>query len=201
MSKLIVITAMTTDKLIGLNNDLPWKIPSDLAFFKEATTGKVIVVGRNTFESFGSRPLPNRLNIVFTRNITDADRELEVKYNDGEDRLLFMSDDDFKGFMLRNSGDVFIAGGAQIYKHFLDNYFVSEMLVSRVHAEYQQAKDESPIFFPDHEFSPNLWKCELIKQARKWQRGNERDSHDYDVYLYTKTLELAGGGDNAIILS
>lgn len=59
------IFAMDENRLIGNDNDLPWHLPDDLAYFKKVTTGHTIVMGRKTFESIG-RPLPNRRNIVVT---------------------------------------------------------------------------------------------------------------------------------------
>lgn len=64
---LTVIVAMDRQRGIGVDNTLPWRLPEDLAHFKRLTTGHPIIMGRKTFESIG-RPLPNRRNIVITRN-------------------------------------------------------------------------------------------------------------------------------------
>ena len=64
---LSLIVAMSTNRVIGINNSLPWHLPNDLKYFKQATMGKPIVMGRNTFESIG-KPLPGRRNIVISRN-------------------------------------------------------------------------------------------------------------------------------------
>ena len=64
---LTLIVATERHNGIGINNNLPWRLPEDLAFFKRTTTGHPILMGRKTFESIG-RPLPNRRNIVITRN-------------------------------------------------------------------------------------------------------------------------------------
>ncbi|MDQ5919980.1 MAG: dihydrofolate reductase [Pseudomonadota bacterium] len=66
-SKIVLVVAMNHDNVIGVNNQLPWHIPEDLAYFKNITMGKPIVMGRKTFESIG-RALPGRINIVVTRN-------------------------------------------------------------------------------------------------------------------------------------
>ena len=63
-----IIAAMTDDRVIGINNSLPWKLPSDMKWFRQHTLGKPILMGRKTFESFGARPLPERTNIVVTRD-------------------------------------------------------------------------------------------------------------------------------------
>lgn len=62
-----LIVAHDPNRVIGLNNEMPWHIPDDLAYFKDKTMGKAIVMGRNTFESIG-RVLPGRKNIIITRN-------------------------------------------------------------------------------------------------------------------------------------
>ncbi|PHV04591.1 diacylglycerol kinase [Janthinobacterium sp. BJB412] len=67
MTQLTIIVAMDTQRGIGIDNTLPWKLPEDMAHFKRVTTGHPIVMGRKTFDSIG-RPLPGRRNIVITRN-------------------------------------------------------------------------------------------------------------------------------------
>ena len=68
---LSIIVAMAKNRVIGINNQLPWRLPEDLKYFKTVTMNKPIVMGRKTFESIG-RPLPGRLNIVVTRNTIGA---------------------------------------------------------------------------------------------------------------------------------
>ena len=65
--RLSIVVAMDDNRLIGNKNQLPWHLPADLAYFKKLTTGKPILMGRKTYDSIG-RPLPNRRNIVMTRN-------------------------------------------------------------------------------------------------------------------------------------
>jgi dihydrofolate reductase len=67
MQNISLIVAMNQSHVIGIDNNLPWHIPEDLKFFKQITTGKPIIMGRKTFESIG-RVLPNRTNIIITRN-------------------------------------------------------------------------------------------------------------------------------------
>jgi len=65
--RLSIVVAMDDNHLIGKGNGLPWHLPADLAFFKKITTGNSILMGRKTYDSIG-KPLPNRRNIVITRN-------------------------------------------------------------------------------------------------------------------------------------
>jgi len=67
MRPLALVVAMTPDRVIGLNGDMPWHIPEDLKHFRRVTMGHAIIMGRKTHESIG-RPLPRRRNIVITRN-------------------------------------------------------------------------------------------------------------------------------------
>ncbi len=62
-----MIAAMAHDRVIGLDNQMPWHMPADLAHFKRVTLGKPVLMGRKTFESIG-RPLPGRRNLVISRN-------------------------------------------------------------------------------------------------------------------------------------
>lgn len=63
-----LIAAMTHDRVIGIGNRLPWKLPSDMRWFRQQTMGKPIIMGRKTFESFGAKPLPGRMNIIVSRD-------------------------------------------------------------------------------------------------------------------------------------
>lgn len=67
MTRLSLIVAYASNRVIGRDNTLPWRLPADLAHFKRATMGKPIIMGRKTWDSLG-RPLPGRLNIVISRN-------------------------------------------------------------------------------------------------------------------------------------
>ena len=66
------VVAMSNNQVIGINNDLPWSLKDDLAHFKKYTTGKIIIMGRKTFESIG-RPLPNRDNFVISSTLNSVD--------------------------------------------------------------------------------------------------------------------------------
>lgn len=115
---LSMIVAMAHDRVIGVDNSLPWHLPADLKYFKAVTMGKPIVMGRKTFESIG-RPLPGRQNIVITRNpdwsadgVTVVNSvEAAVRSADGAD-------------------EVMIIGGEQIYRAALpqaDRLYVTEV--------------------------------------------------------------------------
>src|SRR5476649_1920887 len=103
MSTLTIIVAMDAQRGIGINNTLPWRLPEDLAHFKRLTTGHPIIMGRKTFDSIG-RPLPNRRNIVITRN-TDW-------RHDGVEAVSSVE----AALALLDGQSGFIIGGADIYR-------------------------------------------------------------------------------------
>lgn len=100
-----LVVAFDENRLIGNGKNLPWHIPEDLKHFKELTTGNRIIMGRVTFESIG-KPLPNRENIVLSRNFEAKGVSV---YNNVEDLLKALDD------KKRN----FIIGGSKVYKELL----------------------------------------------------------------------------------
>ena len=106
-----LIAAVGKNLELGLDNKLIWHIPEDLKYFKEVTTGKTVVMGRKTFESIG-RPLPNRKNIILSRNDILIDGAQVVR--------------NFKEVL--NQDDVFIIGGESIYKLFDKSLYEKEII-------------------------------------------------------------------------
>jgi dihydrofolate reductase len=123
-----VIVAASTNMVIGKNNDLPWYIPSDLKRFKELTIGKVVYMGRNTWESIPDkfRPLPNRDNIVITRDKDYVAKGGVVASDlEGLKRIFSLSS------ILFGPDEQFIIGGAEIYKQLfpiVDKIYMTEVL-------------------------------------------------------------------------
>ncbi|WP_224248992.1 dihydrofolate reductase [Hyalangium gracile] len=101
--KLSAIVAMAANRVIGVNNQLPWRLPADLARFKRVTMGHTLVLGRKTYESIG-RPLPGRTMIVVTRQPGYAPAGVKVAHSVDEALTLAQGED-----------EVFIAGGAELY--------------------------------------------------------------------------------------
>ncbi len=107
MTRISMIAAMDRNRLIGRDNDLPWRLPADLAFFKRTTLGKPIVMGRKTWESIG-RPLPGRQNIVVTRNADYSAEGCEVA--DSIDTAIALAGD---------AEEIMLIGGAGLYRQGL----------------------------------------------------------------------------------
>lgn len=150
-----IIVAIGKNREIGKGNKLLWHIPEDLKNFKEITTGKTVIMGRKTFESIG-RPLPNRKNIVLSKN---GDKEsFEQKgiklYQNLEDLIA-----DYKNY----EEEVFIIGGEQIYREFMQ-----KGLVSRLYISYIEFSDsEADAYFP--EINYNSWKIIKEKNYDNWK--------------------------------
>ncbi|MCV2403390.1 type 3 dihydrofolate reductase [Marinomonas sp. C2222] len=133
---LSLIVAMSTNRTIGINNSLPWHLPNDLKYFKQATMGKPIVMGRKTFESIG-KPLPGRRNIVISRDENysaegiDVVSSLDAAIALGESICLVNGQD-----------EVMVIGGSQIYQLALEK-------ADRLYITHVDAEVEGDAFFPE----------------------------------------------------
>lgn len=129
----IIVAMSKKDRVIGKDNDLPWNIPEDLKHFKETTKGHPIIMGRKTFESIG-RPLPKRTNIIVTRNIEYGQDGAIVVHSLEEAIEEAKQHDD----------QLFIIGGASIYKEALEKDLVDQLIITEVVMDV-----EGDTFFPE----------------------------------------------------
>jgi dihydrofolate reductase len=146
--KVSLIVAMDAKRGIGKNNDLMWHLPNDMKFFKETTQNQVVVMGRKNYDSIPEkfRPLPNRLNVVLTRNLDFR----------ADGCLVFSSlEDCLNHFKNENEKTIFIIGGGEIYNLALKSNRVEEMYITEIDHVY-----DADTFFP--EFDKQLWKSEVI---------------------------------------
>ncbi|MFZ3032111.1 MAG: dihydrofolate reductase [Candidatus Moraniibacteriota bacterium] len=131
--RLSMIVAVDETRAIGKDNRLLWNIPEDLKRFKELTTGHAVIMGENTYHSIG-RPLPNRTNIIVTLNI-----ELELPGC----LVVHSIDEALERAKEKELEEVFVIGGASIYKQFLP-------LIERLYLTLVQGTHEADTFFPDY---------------------------------------------------
>lgn len=129
-----MIWAMDRNRLIGKDNEMPWHLPNDMAFFVKQTRGKTVVMGRKTFESIGSKPLPKRRNIVMTRNTNWNHEGVEAVHTIEE--IIRMADHE----------EMMIMGGAEIYALFLP-------YADRLYVTYIDAAFDGDEHFPMYEDS------------------------------------------------
>lgn len=156
---LTLVVAIDAQRGIGINNKLPWHLPEDLAHFKRTTSGHPIIMGRKTFDSIG-RPLPNRRNIVVTRNP-------EWRHNGVEAVTSF--DDALK---LARDAEIMVIGGAQIFAEALP--LADRLVVTEIGRTF-----DCDTFFP--EINPQQWKEVAREQHRSEQQG-----FDYAFVTYQR---------------
>ena len=144
-----IIVAIAQNGTIGDNNSLLWHIKEDMRFFRTTTSGHAVIMGRKTFESLGSKPLPKRKNIVITRS--DLTFEGALTAHSLEEAIAMAEGDE----------EMFIIGGAQIYRAALA--VADRMYITRVERDY-----EGDTSFPEVDYIQ--WR--LVSEERH-ERGEE----------------------------
>ncbi|MFL2549407.1 MAG: dihydrofolate reductase [Gammaproteobacteria bacterium] len=158
---LSIIVAMSKNRVIGKDNKMPWHLSNDLKNFKKITIGKTIVMGRLTYDSIG-RPLPERKNIVLSRNLIDSDVFI---FDNFEEVLNFTKDED----------EVFIIGGQDIYSQTIDK--VNKLYLTTIDANIEGDK-----YFPEIDISK--WKKIRSENFSK----DQNNTHDFVSELYIKNI-------------
>ena len=147
-----IIVAIAQNGTIGDKNSLLWHIKEDMRFFRTTTSGHAVIMGRKTFESLGSKPLPKRTNIVITRS--DVKFEGALTAHSLEEAIAMAEGDE----------EIFIMGGAQIYAIAMD--VADRMYITRVERDY-----EGDTSYPEIDYS----KWRLVSEERH-ERGEEYES-------------------------
>jgi dihydrofolate reductase len=155
MTQLSLIVAMDDNRLIGSDNQLPWHLPADLAFFKRTTMGKPIIMGRKTYESIG-RPLAGRRNIVITRDPDFSAEGCEV-VNAIDEALAICSDHE----------ELMLIGGASLYQQIMQQ--VSCMYITRIY----------------HNFSGDTWFPEVDSAQWKIADQEDFDADEKNSFAYS----------------
>ncbi|PHM39873.1 hypothetical protein Xmau_02475 [Xenorhabdus mauleonii] len=148
-----LIAAMAMDRVIGMENAMPWTLPGDLAWFKRNTLGKPVIMGRVTYESIG-RPLPGRLNIVISSQ--PAGDEQVTWVNTIEAALAAAGD----------AEEIMVMGGGKIYEQFIP-------LANRMYLTHIDAEVIGDTHFPDYE--PDEWNSVFTE----YHDADETNSHGY----------------------
>jgi len=167
MTILSMIVATADNNIIGKDNDMPWHLPADLAYFKKITLGKPIIMGRKTYESIG-RPLPGRRNIVISRDgnysaegidtVTSVEQALAlVDGSDGSDTV----------------EEIMVIGGGAIYKHCLPN-------ADRLYITHIKAAIEGDTQFPAYD--DGHWE----KTASELRPSDDKNAYDLDFCVYQR---------------
>ncbi len=172
MTVLSMIVATADNNVIGKDNDMPWHLPADLAYFKKVTLGKPIIMGRKTYESIG-RPLPGRRNIVISRDesykpqgkgaeavdtVTSVEQALAlVDGSDGSDAV----------------EEIMVIGGGAIYKHCLP-------AAQRLYITHIKAKIDGDTQFP--KYDDGSWN----KVASEVRASDEKNAYVLEFSIYEK---------------
>ncbi len=160
MNNISMIACVGENLELGKNNDLIWHLPNDLKYFKKTTLGKTVIMGRRTFESLPG-VLPKRRNIVLqssNKNISGVEIFHDIK------SILEA---------VQNEEEVFIIGGASVYRQFLE--YASKLYLTEVKASFPDAT----VYFP--EFNKELYDKRIID-------SNEDNGIEYDFAVYEKKL-------------
>ena len=158
-----IIAAVSENNIIGNKGKLPWRLSDDLKNFKELTQGHAVIMGRKTFESIG-KPLPDRINIVLTRD-PDYQEEGVLTASNFQDALKIaekMQDD-----------EVFIIGGQFVFNKALR--YADKLYLTEVKGEVDG----------DVEF-PSWDKKEWKEVSRKSHKKDNTNDYDFDIITYTK---------------
>jgi dihydrofolate reductase len=157
-----LIWAMDENRVIGYHNQLPWRLPEDLKFFKRVTMGHPIMMGRKTFDSIG-KPLPGRENIIITRD--------ESYQKDG--CTVMNSIEDFMAYAKEKEEEIFVIGGAEIFKEVLSE--ADRLYLTMIHHQF-----EGDTFFPV--FDIEKWELE----SREIGLKDQKNPYDYEFLIYKR---------------
>ncbi|MFS2222948.1 type 3 dihydrofolate reductase [Pantoea sp. B65] len=148
-----LIAALAADRVIGMENAMPWNLPADLAWFKRTTLNKPVIMGRLTWESLG-RPLPNRLNIVISSKPGSAEG---VTWVSSIEEAINAAGD---------AEEIMVIGGGRIYEQLLSR-------ADRLYLTHIDAEVEGDTHFPDYE--PDEWESIFSE----FHDADESNSHSY----------------------
>ncbi|MCA1751820.1 MAG: dihydrofolate reductase [Flavobacteriales bacterium] len=163
-----IIAAVAENGVIGKDNDLAWHLPDDMAFFKETTKGRTVVMGRKNYESIPHkfRPLPKRVNMIITRN-TDYEAPGCEVFNDIGAALAKAA--------ANGEQHCFIIGGGEIYKLSLLENLVDDLYITEVHH-----KVEGDTYFP--KIDDGKWDGHVLSR----HPADERHNYSFTIKHYQK---------------
>ncbi len=168
LPELVLIAAVARNGIIGSDNDMPWRLPSDLKYFKRLTLGKPVIMGRKTFLSFGGKPLPGRPHVIVSRDPdyapegAEAATSLEEALRRGVELAADLGVD-----------QVMCIGGGQLYAQAIGK-------ADRLEITEVDAQPSGDTRFPD--IDPEVWQ----EVGREPGQRTERDSADFTFVTYRR---------------
>jgi len=163
MSTISIIVAMDGNNAIGKNNNLLTYLPNDLKYFKSVTQGHTVIMGRKTFESLPNGALPNRRNIVISRNISYQAEKIEL-VSSIQDAISITDTEE----------EVFIIGGGSIYREALP--IAAKLYITYIHHLFEGADT----------FFPVIDKNEWEEVSRTKNLADDKNKYDYDFVVYER---------------
>lgn len=164
--KISMIAAMANNNVIGLNNDMPWHLPADFAWFRKHTLGKPILMGRKTYDSIG-KPLPERLNIILTR-----DSSLKITGTE----VVTTIDEALQLAKQANADELMITGGAHLYSSILEK-------ADRLYLTLIDADIAGDTYFPDYTQYP--WQ----EQQRSHYAADDKNAYSMTFLVLERIHE------------
>jgi dihydrofolate reductase len=162
-----LIAAVAKNRVIGKNNDLPWHLPDDMKYFMKTTSGHHCIMGRKNYDSIPEkfRPLPNRTNIVVTRQPNFKAPGCIVTHSVEEGIEIAKA---------ANEPETFIIGGAEIYR-------IGLLYANRLYLTEINSMIAGDIFFPE------LSKSDWTEVSRNHHGADERHQHSFDFVVYDRS--------------
>jgi len=164
--EIVFVVAVAENGVIGAGNAIPWRLKSDMARFKALTIGKPIIMGRKTFESL-RRPLPNRTNIVITRDPAYRAAGAIVTTSSADAGAVALGD-----ALRRSVAEIAVIGGAEIYRQWLDR--ADRLEITEVHAR------------PDGDTHFDIDRAEWDEVGRIRHSAGPEDSADFSYVTYRR---------------
>lgn len=162
-TKISLVAAMARNRVIGINNTLPWHLPADLKHFRAVTMGKPVIMGRKTYESIG-KPLPGRENIIVTRNLEWSAEGCVVVHGLQEAIEWAQSS---------AHAEVCVIGGSDVYQQALA--FADFLYLTEIDAVFQ-----GDAFFPE-------WDAAQWKELSRESHLHPEQGWEYHFVQYSKT--------------
>ncbi|MFC0189439.1 dihydrofolate reductase [Fictibacillus aquaticus] len=158
-----MIAAMGSNRVIGKDNDIPWRIPRDWEYVKKTTSGHTIILGRKNYDSIG-RPLPGRRNIVMTRDMNVRIEGCEMAWS---------VEDIFQ--MCAEEEEIFIFGGEEIYKLFMT--YAEKLYITKIHHAFK-----GDTFFP--EWEENEWEEVSVEKGIT----DQHNPYSYTFHIFVRKV-------------
>lgn len=165
--EIVFVVAIAENGIIGAGNAIPWRLKSDMARFKALTIGKPVIMGRKTFESLPRRPLPNRTNIVITRDAAYRAAGAIVTTSAEDAGAVALGD-----ALRRSVAEIAVIGGAEIYRQWLHR--ADRLEITEVHAR------------PDGDTHFDIDKAKWEETERVRHPAGPDDSADFSYVTYRR---------------